>query len=89
MKCVSLYNQGSHRWLAFGQDPAKPDAVIDTVQYVVCAQGGAMLLDPGGMEVFPPMLASITQEIAIEDVSGIFLSHQDPDVGSSLPLWRR
>jgi flavorubredoxin len=89
MKCVSLYRQGDHRWLAFGQDPDRPGNVIDTNQYVVTGSGGALLLDPGGMEVFPPMLAALTREIAVDDVRGIFLSHQDPDIGSSLPLWRR
>lgn len=89
MKCVSLFRRDDHRWLAFGQDPDKPDAVIDTNQYVVCASGGALLLDPGGMEVFPPMLAALTHEVAVDDIRGLFFSHQDPDVGSSLPLWRR
>ncbi len=89
MKCVSLFRRDDHRWLAFGQDPGRPDAIIDTNQYVVCSSAGALLLDPGGMEVFPAMLAALTQEVAAEDVKGIFLSHQDPDIGSSLPLWRR
>ena len=89
MKCVTLYRQDEHRWLAFGQDPDRPDTIIDTNQYAIVGKGGALLLDPGGMEVFPPMLAALTQEIAVEDVRGIFLSHQDPDIGSSLPLWRR
>jgi len=89
MKCVSLYRQDDHRWLAFGQDDERPDNIIDTNQYVVTSRGGALLLDPGGMEVFPPMLAALTHEIPVEDLRGIFLSHQDPDIGSSLPLWRR
>lgn len=89
MKCVTLFRHEDHRWLAFGQDPEKPDNIIDTNQYVICAGNSAMLLDPGGMEVFPPMLAALTREIAVEDIKAIFLSHQDPDVGSSLPLWRR
>ncbi|MDA8231801.1 MAG: MBL fold metallo-hydrolase [Magnetospirillum sp.] len=90
MNCVTLFRREGHRWLAFSNDGGKPDAVIDTNQYVVCADdGGAMLLDPGGMEAFPPMLAALTQEVAVENVRGIFFSHQDPDVSSSLPLWRR
>jgi flavorubredoxin len=35
------------------------------------------------------MLAALTQEVQVENVKSLFLSHQDPDVGSSLPLWRR
>jgi flavorubredoxin len=89
MKCVTLFRQDQHSWLAFGQDPGKPDNIIDTNQFVICSGNSAMLLDPGGMEVFPGMLAALTREMAIEDVRGIFFSHQDPDVGSSLPLWRR
>ena len=89
MKCVSLFRQDEHRWLAFGQDPERPGNIIDTNQYVVTSNGGALLIDPGGMEVFPPMLAALTQEIPMDNVHAIFLSHQDPDIGSSLPLWRR
>lgn len=89
MKCTTLFRRDDHRWLAFGQDPERPDNVIDTNQYVVCGNGSAMLIDPGGMEVFPSMLAALTREMAVEDVKSLFFSHQDPDVGSSLPLWRR
>ena len=89
MKCVSLFRRDNHRWLAFGQDPSRPEAVIDTNQFVICSNSGALLLDPGGMEVFPSMLAALTHEVAVEEVKGIFLSHQDPDIGSSLALWRR
>jgi len=89
MKCTTLFQRDDHRWLAFGRDAGKPDSIIDTNQYVVCAGGNAILLDPGGLEVFPPMLAALTQEVAVEKVRGLFVSHQDPDVASSLPLWRR
>jgi flavorubredoxin len=89
MKCTSLFHHGEHRWLAFGRDSDKPESIIDTNQYVVCGGGNAILLDPGGMEVFPPMLAALTHEVAVEKVRGLFVSHQDPDVASSLPLWRR
>ncbi len=89
MKCVTLFRQDDHCWQAFGQDPDRPDNVVDTNQYLIRSGASAMLLDPGGMEVFPAMLAAVTREIAIEDVKALFLSHQDPDIGSSLPLWRR
>lgn len=89
MKCVTLFRRDEHRWLAFGQDPNKPENIIDTNQYVICRGNSAMILDPGGMEVFPPMLAALTHEVPVEDVRMLFFSHQDPDVGSSLPLWRR
>lgn len=89
MKCVELFRKGDHRWLAFGQDPTKPEAVIDTNQVVVTAGGEAMLLDPGGSEIFPPMVAALTARLPIEQVRHILLTHQDPDIGSSIGLWRR
>ncbi|MBI5166102.1 MAG: MBL fold metallo-hydrolase [Magnetospirillum sp.] len=89
MKCETLFRSGDHRWLVFGQDPDRPANVIDTNQYVICNGANAMMLDPGGLEVFPPMMASLTHEVALEEIRAIFLSHQDPDIGSSLPLWRR
>jgi flavorubredoxin len=89
MKCVTLFRQDVHCWQMFGQDPDKPDNVIDTNQYLVRSGDSAILLDPGGMEVFPSMLATLTREIPVTSLKALFLSHQDPDIGSSLPLWRR
>ncbi|CAA7613106.1 conserved hypothetical protein [Candidatus Terasakiella magnetica] len=89
MKCVTLFRDNDHCWQVFGQDPDKPDNVIDTNQYAVHCGGSTILLDPGGMEVFPGMMAALTREISLDQVSALFLSHQDPDIGSSLPLWRR
>ncbi|RAU22599.1 flavoprotein [Paramagnetospirillum kuznetsovii] len=89
MKCTELWAQGDHRWLAFADDPAKPDNVIDTNQLVVVGAQGCMLMDPGGVEVFPAMVAAVTQEVSVDHIRHLFLSHQDPDVSSALPLWRQ
>lgn len=90
MKCTTLYRQGDHRWLAFTSDGSdRRGKVIDTNQYVVASGKVAMILDPGGMEVFPEVMGGLTQEIEMDEVRHLFMSHQDPDVGSSLALWRR
>ncbi|MBI1207287.1 MAG: MBL fold metallo-hydrolase [Azospirillum sp.] len=89
MKCFKLFSQGDHRWLAFGQDRSRPDSITDTVQVVVTAGNNTMLLDPGGIEIFPSMMGALVHEIDMETVRHIFLSHQDPDVGSGLALWRQ
>lgn len=89
MKSSIIHSDGDHRWLVFARDPERPENVIDTNQYVVCAGGRAMLLDPGGMELFPTMLAALTQQVEADSISHLFISHQDPDVSSSLPLWRQ
>jgi len=89
MDCQILYKQDDHVWYAFGQDPAKPDNIIDSNQIVICSGKDTVLLDPGGLEIFPSFLAASTEKISIESIKHIFLSHQDPDIGSSLGLWRR
>ncbi len=89
MKSVTLFRKDSHRWLAFGLDRDRPQNLTDTLQYAVSGPDGTMLIDPGGMEVFPAMLSALTRELPVEDVSTILITHQDPDAASSLPLWRR
>ncbi len=77
----------SHKWLYFGRDPEKPNSIIDTNQYMVVTEDQALLLDPGGIELFAPMLAAVVKHIPLEQLSHLFASHQDPDIISSLGLW--
>jgi len=85
----NIFTNHGHKWIAFGQDPEKPEKIIDTNQIVITSGDQAIVLDPGGIEIFPPMLAALTDKVAIENVKHLFMSHQDPDIGSSLPLWRQ
>ncbi|MBC8445001.1 MAG: MBL fold metallo-hydrolase [Rhodospirillaceae bacterium] len=85
----TIFKDRGHTWLAFGQDPQKPEKIIDTNQIVITSGDQAIVLDPGGLEIFPPMLAALTDRVPIENIKHLFMSHQDPDIGSSLPLWRQ
>ncbi len=86
MKTTTLYD-GHHRWIAFGRDPEKPEKIIDTNQYLVVDGKRALLMDPGGIEIFSAMLASVLRFTDIEHITDLFASHQDPDIISSLGLW--
>lgn len=86
MKTQTIYNE-KHRWLVFGRDPDKPEKIIDTNQYMVVHGNQAILLDPGGIELFAPMLSAVVKEIPLENLRHLFASHQDPDIISSLGLW--
>lgn len=86
MKTIKLYDQG-HQWFAFGRDPDKPEKIIDTNQYMVKAGERVLLMDPGGIEIFAPMLSAILHHAKIEQITDLFASHQDPDIISSLGLW--
>jgi flavorubredoxin/nanoRNase/pAp phosphatase (c-di-AMP/oligoRNAs hydrolase) len=89
MICQTIYKKGEHEWLVFGQDPEKPANLADTNQVLIVDDGQAMLVDPGGFETFPSVLAALTERVPVEAVKRIFLSRQDPDVASSVPLWLR
>lgn len=86
MKATTIYNQ-DHQWIMFGRDPEKPQSIIDTNQYMIVDGDRALLMDPGGIEVFAPMLGAILHHAKVEQITDIFASHQDPDIISSLGLW--
>lgn len=87
MQHVKLYDDGRMSWHVFGRDPSKPDRIIDTNEYVIIADGEAMLLDPGGAEVFPTVLTAVSDILRVNSIKQYLCSHQDPDIMSSLPLW--
>jgi flavorubredoxin len=82
-----IFSGPGHEWFVFGRDPDKPNKIIDTNQYMIKTPHNALLMDPGGIELFGPMLASVAKEVPIEQIKHVFASHQDPDIISSLGLW--
>lgn len=87
MKSSILYQGKHHKWVVFGRDPAKPEKIIDTNQYLIVNEKESVLLDPGGIELFSPMLAGVLGHIELDKLTTLFASHQDPDIISSLGLW--
>lgn len=82
-----IYDGPSHKWVMFGRDPNRPDNIIDTNQYMIISGKEAIVLDPGGVELFAPMLSSALKYVEIEQIRYLFASHQDPDIISSLGFW--
>ncbi|WP_372870400.1 MBL fold metallo-hydrolase [Shewanella sp.] len=87
MKTQLLVETPTHKWLYFGRDPEKNEKIIDTNQYLVQSGNQSLLMDPGGIELFAPMLASLVRHLPLEQLTYLFASHQDPDIISSLGLW--
>ena len=84
MKTTTIYEDDVRSWVMFGRDPNKADSVIDTNQYLITHRERGLLVDPGGSEIFPSYLTALSNTISMEDLEGIFASHQDPDIVSSL-----
>lgn len=82
-----IYSGETHQWFMFGRDPSKPEKIIDTNQYMIRTHNNALLMDPGGIEIFSAMLASVVKQVPINQIGHLFASHQDPDIISSLGLW--
>ncbi|MEI6746242.1 MAG: MBL fold metallo-hydrolase [Methylococcaceae bacterium] len=86
MKMTKIY-EGAHQWVMFGRDENKPDNIIDSNQYIVRTANKCLLLEPGGTELFAPMMAAVLHHAPVDQITDLFASHQDPDVISSLGLW--
>lgn len=86
MEAKVIY-QEQHQWILFGRDPDKPEKIIDTNQFMIASGNQAILLDPGGIELFAPMLAAVLKFVPLANLRHVFASHQDPDIISSLGLW--
>ncbi|MBU2729623.1 oxygen-binding di-iron domain-containing protein [Acidithiobacillus caldus] len=85
MKSAPVVQLGKHRWwIVYDQDEER---VIDSNIYVMESDGEALILDPGGFEIFPQVFAAVVEAIPPDAIRTAFVSHQDPDIASSLPLW--
>ena len=82
-----IYENGEHKWGVIARDPSRPEALIDTNEYLIQNQGQGLLLDPGGMEIFPEVFVALSQVFDPRQIGALFASHQDPDIISSLALW--
>ncbi len=87
MRTKKIFSGPHHSWYMFGRDPDKPNKIIDTNQYLITTHQNALLMDPGGVELFSTMLASVVKQVPIQQITHLFASHQDPDIISSLGLW--
>lgn len=82
-----IFEQGDHQWAVITRDPARPEYVIDTNEYLIISGKEMLLTDPGGMEIFPAVFSAVSKEFNPEYIRWLFASHQDPDIISSLALW--
>lgn len=83
----TIFQDGDHKWVAIVRDPSRQDYLIDTNEYLVTHGGQGLLVDPGGLEIFPAVFSAVATEFDPSAISTVFASHQDPDVISSLALW--
>ncbi|HUW51196.1 MAG TPA: MBL fold metallo-hydrolase [Sulfuricella sp.] len=86
-KAETIFESGPHKWLVVARDPERPGYLIDTNEYLVAHGDHALLTDPGGSEIFPAVFSAVSEAFNPMHIHGLFASHQDPDIISSLSLW--
>ncbi len=79
-----LFSSGIHRifWLGITDETA-----FRCNTYMVCDGDEAILIDPGGKLFFSQVRERVAQILPPEQVSGMVLCHQDPDVAASMTDW--
>ncbi|MGM0641406.1 MAG: MBL fold metallo-hydrolase [Thermotogota bacterium] len=81
-----LFENENHKFILLGIEDSQKEG-ITTNQYLIVHNEEGVLLDPGGVHVFPMVLSNVVEFISPQKIKAIFYSHQDPDVSSSISLW--
>lgn len=83
-----LYDDGSHKCIMFSIDEEEhEERFLSLNQYLIINNGKGLLLDPGSATSFDVLVDAITPFIALEHISLLFFSHQDPDVAGAINEW--
>jgi flavorubredoxin len=79
-----LFKNGSHAvyWLGITDETA-----FRCNTYLIRDGTEAILVDPGGRTFFDQVRTRVAQVMAPEQITGMILCHQDPDVAASMVDW--
>lgn len=84
---VELFEQDEHRFVLLNEsEPGEEDGVRSN-QYLVQHGDVGILLDPGGFGVMPRVLTELLRYLPPNQIKGIILSHQDPDIVGGIAAW--
>lgn len=83
---IVVAEKEGHKFVWLGLDEADAEKGILTNQYLIVDGDEGLLVDPGGYFVFQRLLGAVQEIVDPMKVTGIFYSHQDPDVVGSLNL---
>lgn len=84
---TELYNDQNHRCIAYSDNCGDSKSGVQSNQFLIIDNDMSALLDPGGDLAYPELYMNINNEIMVKDLDYLLLSHQDPDVASSLSKW--
>ncbi len=76
-----LFHQDEHRNIML--EDFGPGTMVQVNQHLIVHGGEAMILDPGGHKTYSHLLGEVRNALGDASLKYVFLSHQDPDIGSS------
>lgn len=53
---VVLYEDADHKFIWLGSESKQRKGAVQTMQYLIVDRGRGVLLDPGGVHLFPELL---------------------------------
>jgi flavorubredoxin len=80
-----LYDDGNHKCIKF--DNLTEGGEIQSNQFLIIHNRRELLIDCGGYRIYQNLLGALSRHLPAGSLDYIFLSHQDPDIGSGLNLW--
>lgn len=87
MLCHVLAEEGARTWLVFRRPVASIGELRFTSHYVVCSNDQAVLIDPGGAADFGPLLAAVSDNIALDNIAGIVITQRGSHTAGSIGMW--
>lgn len=87
MLCHIVAEENGRTWLAFRRPVAAANGARLTSHYVVCSGDQALLVDPGGAGDFGPLLAAISDKIALDRIKGIVVTVSSAHAAGSIGMW--
>jgi flavorubredoxin len=87
MHNIKLYESPDHLFVFLNESKSTAENGIHSNQFLIKHHKNFVLLDPGGFNVMPHVLAEILRYTTIEELTSIVLSHQDPDVLGGIVSW--
>ncbi len=87
MRNIKLFESETHRFILLNESEPGEEEGIRSNQYLVMHGESGVLLDPGGFGVMPRVLAELLRYMNPQQIKGIFLSHQDPDIVGGISTW--
>lgn len=87
MHNIKLFESKNHLAVFLNESTSTEEKGIHCNQYLIQDHNNCALLDPGGFNVMPQVLAELLRYTTLENLKAIILSHQDPDVLGGIVSW--